>query len=336
MSIRTLDGAYVAPFSMLVKARPVGSDNRRLVEIQASVEKEDSEGDLILQKALLGSKDKFIKAGHIDIDHLSELGHQYGIPDPNSWIVGRPLDVWAGPNKETWVLAEINKSFDGSFNPEKSKSDAIWKSLTDTPPTLWRSSVFGYMGGDTEDCRTNTCDSGPARFLVKSFDWCSLAFTRSPVNDGIANPARVVMAKSFVAQQMALAKAGRSSLDGILGLDPAIIMEAPKAAGWIENPARPSMNDVKEAFETGATSGGLKDSPSMPILKALFIAKGYTPADAELCAYAGMYHFICRKAEDMILARATGKQGAQPPIIYGPGNESLDDRPEKTGKRGQA
>jgi len=320
---------YVTNFGMLIKARPVGSDNRRLVEIQASVEKTDSEGDLIMQQALLGSKDKFLATGHLDIDHLSELGDMYNIPNPQDYIVGRPLDVWAGPDKETWVLGEIHAQPDGVFNPDRNKADGLWKCLTENPDVIWRSSVFGYMGSDTLDCRTDICPgSGDvSRFLVKSFDWCSLAFTRNPVNDEIKHACRVV-AKSFLSDEMiALAKAGKSSLDLI----------QPKQAGWIQNPARPSMDSVRGSVDC-PNCGGLKDAPNMPILKSHFTrCVGMDPGDAELCAHARMYHFLLQKAgmfAPQMLARATGEQGASPPMIYGPGNESLDIRKFKEGKRG--
>jgi len=322
---------YVTNSGMLIKARPVGSDNRRLVEIQASVEKIDSEGDLIMQNALLGSKDKFLATGHLDIDHLSELGDMYNIPNPQDYIVGRPLDVWAGPDKETWVLGEINAQPDGSFNPDRNKADGLWKCLTENPEVIWRSSVFGYMGGDTLDCRTDICPgSGDvSRFLVKSFDWCSLAFTRNPVNDEIKHACRVV-AKGFLSEEtIALAKAGKSSLD--------LIFESQKQAGWIQNPARPSMDSVRGSVDC-PNCGGLKDAPNMPILKSHFThCVGMEPGDAELCAHARMYHFLLGKAgyfAPQMLARATGEQGASPPMIYGPGNESLDIRKFKVGRRG--
>ena len=321
---------YVTNFGMLVKARPVGADNRRLVEIQASVEKIDSEGDLIMQDALLRSKDKFLASGHLDIDHLSELGDLYNIPNPKDFIVGRPLDVWAGPDKETWVLGEIAAQPDGVFNPDRNKADGLWKCLTENPEVIWRSSVFGYMGSDTLDCRTDICPGhgDVSRFLVKSFDWCSLAFTRNPVNDAIKHACRIVAKGLLDPEMIALIKAGHSSLD---------IMYPNKAAGWIQNPARPSMDLVRTSLESGAL-GGLKDAPNMPLLKNHFMqVHGLEPADAELCAHAGMYHYLLQKAgyfAPQMLARATGEQGASPPMIYGPGNESLDIRKFKQGKRG--
>jgi len=327
--------AVVANLSMLVKAKPVGADNRRLVEIQSSVEAVDQEGDLILQSALMGSKDKFIQHGVLDIDHLFELGEQYGIPDPDSWKVGRPLDVWT-VGKETWVLGEIYAQPDGKFDPDNNKADALWASLTGNPPVEWRSSVFGYVGQDTIDCREGFCPTeGVSRYLVKTFDWCSLAFTRSPVNDGIKNAARVVAAKSFLTpEKIALAKAGQSSLTGLF--DPAPNL---KQAGWIQNPARPSMDSVRTSFAC-PNCGGLRDAPNMPVLKAHFVkCAGLEPEDAEICAHAAMYHHLLGKAGYLMpgaFIRATGEGGARPPMIYGPGNESLDPRHKKLGQRGNS
>jgi hypothetical protein len=76
----------------------------------------------------------------------------------------------------------------------------------------------------------------------------------------------------------------------------------------------------------------------MPILKSHFMkCHGMEASDAELCAHARMYHFLLGKAGMFapgMLARATGEQGASPPMIYGPGNESLDGRKFKQGTRG--
>jgi hypothetical protein len=182
----------------LIKARV--ENGRRLVEVEASCEEVDSEGDVILQKALLESADSFIKSGHLDIDHISELGARLGVPDPLSWIIGRPTEVKNLGNGRTSVVGEISRASDGVHNPRANKFDAFWDSLTASdPPVKWRASIYGFpVSGETVDCRTEACDSHATRYMVKRIDWRSLAFTKNPVNTKIKGYAQIVTAKAFV------------------------------------------------------------------------------------------------------------------------------------------
>ena len=189
----------IVSFPAIIKARQ-DSDGRRIIECEASVEKADLEGDIIEQKALLDSADSFIKTGHIDIDHLSEIGSRLGIPNPESYIIGRPTEVKDLGSKRTGVVAEIMRSNDGSIDIIKNRYDSFWKTLQNEPPVAWRASVFGYPADDgVIDCRGTTCDSGATRFHVKALDWKSLAMTRNPICDSIKGTVKIVTAKSFMA-----------------------------------------------------------------------------------------------------------------------------------------
>ena len=84
-----LQDGYIVEIPCIVKAK-ASTDGKRLVSVEASSEAVDSEGDVILQKALLDSSKSFVATGHIDIDHLSELGDRLGIANPTSYIIGRP------------------------------------------------------------------------------------------------------------------------------------------------------------------------------------------------------------------------------------------------------
>lgn len=185
----------------IVKAK-ASPDGRRLVELCASTEVADLEGDCILQKALMDAAPSFVANGHLDIDHVSELYEDFGIANPTSWIVGRPLKVWDGGGGQTMVLCHLRKS--ESYDPLVNKWDELWASLQTDPPVAWRASVYGFIDPhSTVDCREEPClwkGEGPAptRYVVSKFDWRSLAFTRNPVCDGIKSYARIVSAKSWV------------------------------------------------------------------------------------------------------------------------------------------
>ena len=176
-----------------IKARTDG--DRRLVEVEASNEVVDTEGDVIKQAALLDDAHSFISTGHLDIDHYSEIGERLGIANPTDYIVGVPLEVKDLGKGVTAVRGELHKS-------GRKKADELWSSLTAQPPVRWRASIYGFpKAGMVEDMRVSKSSdpSGAKRFIVKGLHWRSLAFTRNPVNDAITGSAHVVTAKSLIA-----------------------------------------------------------------------------------------------------------------------------------------
>ena len=191
--------AIIIEIPMLIKAST--QDGRRIVELEASVEKCDLEGDVILQSALMNSRDSFLRSGHLDIEHYSEIGDRLDppIPNPSSYIVGRPIDLLDLGNGRTGVVGEIAKSNDGSFRPDLRQYDMLWESLNRTPPVKWLASVYGYpIPEEVVDCTSSTCTHGATRYLVKGIDWRSTALCRRPMNDKIKGYVRVVSQKSFV------------------------------------------------------------------------------------------------------------------------------------------
>ena len=199
MTADALSGAIVAYVPVLVKARDPGGSGRRIVEVEASTEEVDTDGDVVLQSALLGSADSFVRSGHLDLDHKSELGHRMvpPIPDPASYIVGRPVSVRAAPGGRTFVEGEISRPPYGASDPARSRADELWESLCRNPPVQWYASIYGFPL-DTQDCRGGACGVPATRLLVKAIDWRSLAFTRTPKNTALTGHAQVVTAKAYV------------------------------------------------------------------------------------------------------------------------------------------
>ena len=224
--------AVIIELPMVIKSHST-QDGRRIVELEASVEKCDLEGDVILQSALMKSRDSFLKSGHLDIEHYSEIGDRLDPPikNPSSYIVGRPLDLLDLGNGRTGVVGEISKSNDGSFRPDLNQWDMLWESLNRTPPVKWLASVYGYpIPEEVIDCSSSTCTHGATRYLVKGLDLRSLAFCKNPMNNHIVGAARVVSQKSFVT---ALSKATPFWPDGsdIFGPDSAEPMLASMVGG---------------------------------------------------------------------------------------------------------
>ncbi len=188
------DSDYIIEIPAFVKAS-LSSDGTRKITFEASNESVDSEGDLIKQAALLGSAQTFLK-GHIDLDHLSEIGDRYGL-NPREFVVGRPLRVFDMGAGRTGVEGELFKG-----NPH---ADTIWEELNQNPPQAWRASIYGFPMGDEGliDVRKNNLSDNPygaTRFIVEKMVWKSIALTKSPVNDSITGTARIIKSKSFLAR----------------------------------------------------------------------------------------------------------------------------------------
>lgn len=170
----------------------VNEGGERRVSVEASNEFEDKEGDVILQKALLDSSDYFIKNGHFDIDHISELGHRMGISNPERYIIGYPTTVKDLGDKRTGVEGFIFKHKEGLNDPSKNVYDAFWNSLQTDPPTRWKASIYGTAN------ELDTSGTTAKRHIVKAITWKSLAFTKRPVNDSIKGEAKILTAKAFI------------------------------------------------------------------------------------------------------------------------------------------
>lgn len=203
---RVMSQPVCIPLNVIIKAR-TSTDGRRLVEVEASSEAKDSEGDVILQQALLASADSFISTGNLDLEHISEIGHRYNIPNPESYIIGRPVEVKDIGDGRTSVVGEISRSIDGVVDVVKNRYDSFWESLQRDPPVVWRASIYGFpIEGMTVDCRSGYCEKGATRFLIKGIDWRSMAFTKNPINDSLRNCAKIVSKANF---EKAFAEYGR-------------------------------------------------------------------------------------------------------------------------------
>ena len=286
MSDDILDRAIVARIPVLVKARAPEAHGRRIVEVESSTEEVDADGDVVMQDALLNSAQTFIATGHLDIDHKSEFGERLGIPDPASYIVGRPIDVKAMPYRRTFVEGEIRRSLDGSDDPVRNRYDEFWASLRSDPPVQWFASIYGFPT-DLDDCTRGACPGSRAtRFVIKSIDWRSLAFTRMPTTTAIKGAARIVTAKAFLADLVA-AKAREMA---------AAMPPGPPVSALLAVP-----NTMDDVYARADCLGcRVQDAPSLVGYRRHFEkCVGMAPGCADLAAHATMY----RRNLDGVLKR---------------------------------
>jgi hypothetical protein len=182
----TPSGHLVATMPVIAKARMTKS-GQRIIEINASDQIVDTEGDVILQSALLNSADEFVRSGVLDLDHISEIGERLGIARPLDYIIGTPLAAYAGDDKRTNVTGLILQG--------RAKADEFWDSLTDG--VRWAASIYGFPHHDGLIRVADDPDhelvkrTGARRFVVTGIYWRSLAITRNPICYSV-NRARVL------------------------------------------------------------------------------------------------------------------------------------------------
>ena len=195
---------------------------RRTIWVEASNQEPDSEGDVILQSALLGSAEYFLEQGHIDIDHISEIGARLSPPvrDPGAFIIGKPISVEDAGGGRTAVVWELGKG---------AKAEEFWSSLLSGEGLPWRASIYGFpLDGGITECQSSYCTMGATRYLVKAIQWKSLAMTQHPVNDAIRGAAKVVSAKAFIKSLSKAAHAQSNLPDTLMYTDSAVL---PTCAG---------------------------------------------------------------------------------------------------------
>lgn len=283
----TASEACIIHVPAIVKAKPETSDGRRMVEVEVSCEKVDSEGDVVLQKALLDSADSFIRSGHLDIDHISEIGSRIGVADPTSFIVGRPTEVNDLGDKKTGITGEIMRDHAGRMDTAKNRFDAFWKSLQSDPPVQWSASIYGFPT-DIDDCTEKSCKaSGATRYVIKAIDWRSTAFTRNPINTSLRGYAKVVAAKSMIEDMQAEIRKG--------GLNPFGLAEGPMSAAPPVMMACPmNLDHMWGQYQRHkADCPFLKEGNSVLAFRDHYIACCGSPHDmADVLAHAMMYAIL--------------------------------------------
>lgn len=155
-----------------------------IFEVEASNENLDIQNQIVLQRALMESKDEFLKGGVISFDHLHKRRDEKGnvISDP-SMVIGEPIDVYFDEeNKKTIVKGKLYS------NNDKAK-DLI--KMLKAGSTRVRASVGGIFPQVVKNLKTGV-------EKVTHVLWNDLALTTSPVNNTVGS---AVFAKSMTAAE---------------------------------------------------------------------------------------------------------------------------------------
>lgn len=168
-------------FEMLMKATPREESGKRIIYVEASKESRDQQGEIVLAKALKDSADVFRKFGVLDLDHKSmpSIAAQYGIQDPENWIIGQPIDV--AFNSGTTIVKAQLRSGD---SPLAKRANDVWEGMTKIdPPDRYYASVGGRVTGREIRLDPLTKSKVP---VITSTRWDNLALSLNPVHGELA------------------------------------------------------------------------------------------------------------------------------------------------------
>lgn len=182
-------------FPVLMKATPSMEADKRIIYVEASKESRDQQGEIVLAKALKDSVGVFKKFGVLDLDHKSmpSVARQYGIDNPEDWIIGQPIDVTFN-NGTTIVKAELRRG----DSPLAEKANRVWEGLTQvSPPDRYYASVGGAV--TSREIRLDPVSKSKVP-VITGTRWNNLALSLNPVHPDL-NPASAtpigVFAKSL-------------------------------------------------------------------------------------------------------------------------------------------
>ena len=155
-----------------------------IFEVEASNENLDLQNQIVLQNALMESKDEFLKGGVISYDHLHKRRDEEGnvISDP-SMVIGEPIDViFDEESKKTIVKGKL-------YSTNEKAREII--NLLKAGSTRVRASVGGIFPKVVKNLKTGV-------EKVTHVFWNDLALTTSPVNNTVGS---AVFAKSMTSAE---------------------------------------------------------------------------------------------------------------------------------------
>ena len=167
-----------------------------IFQVEASNENVDFQDQIVLQEALLKSKDNFLKNGVISYDHLHRKKDENGnmVSDP-AMIIGEPIEVWTEGTR-TFVKGMLYKT--------NEKAQEVVK-LLKAGSTRIRASVGGLFPKVTKG------ENGIEKIV--SVLWNDLALTPCPVNNTVEAAS---FAKSFTPETFAKALTAGACTDSTM------------------------------------------------------------------------------------------------------------------------
>jgi len=185
--------AFYTPLPFLIKADP---KDPNIIYLEASNTALDTQGDVVMQKALEDEAESFLKKGVLSWDHLHK------IEKSPEFIVGEPLDIRFDENK-TWVKGKLYKAV--------KYAEAI-RDLISSQCSRLGASVGGYIKARKQLSKSLSA--------IISIIWDELAITYKPVNELTRGQVTMITPEAFAKALMAGAGVDAASFTGGRALIP--------------------------------------------------------------------------------------------------------------------
>jgi len=176
-----IESLFYAGFdNLLLKS---DKDDPTIIYLEASNEDADSQGEVVLAKALSDEAESFLKKGVLSWDHQHKLQK-----DPN-FIIGEPLDVKISKSNTTLIKGRLYK--------ENEYAQGVMK-MAKSGSTRLGASIGGGIKSRTEYFNKSLNKSVP---VIEQLVWDEVAITHKPVNVGtrgkVTNVKYAEFGKSF-------------------------------------------------------------------------------------------------------------------------------------------
>lgn len=196
---------FILDFAVCKAVSGEENDGNYVFQVEASNENVDFQDQIVLQEALLKSKDNFLKNGVISYDHLHRRKDENGnmVSDP-SMIIGEPIEVWTEGTR-TFVKGILYKT--------NEKAQEVVK-LLKAGSTRIRASVGGLFPKVTKG------ENGVEKIV--SVLWNDLALTPCPVNNTVGAAS---FAKSFTPETFAKALSAGACADSAMATGGSVLVK---------------------------------------------------------------------------------------------------------------
>lgn len=221
-----------------------------IFEVEASNENLDLQNQIVLQRALLESKDEFLKGGVISCDHLHKRKDENGktIVD-NSMVIGEPIDVRT-EGKSTIVTGKLYKT---------NKHAREFINMLKAGSTRVRASVGGIFP------KVVKAANGVEK--ITHVLWNDLALTTSPVNNTVG---AAVFAKSMDPDEFLKALAAGYGTDHSEFTDGRALVKEDVEEDIINETENANVPDLFDGEETEKSQNN--DSMEKDLIQSLMMA----------------------------------------------------------------
>lgn len=258
--------------SQMLKATPATEGGERFIYLEASNQSRDLQGEVLLAKALEESAAYFEKFGNLDLEHFTQIGAKAGIPNYESYEIGKPISVRFDGTK-TFVKGQV---YSGT-GVAAEKANLFWSSITEISPKKdWYPSVGGSVMAKSIVLDSKTGDKYP---VITKVRWANIGMSRTPVNAELATVSTMpfgVLAKCWGTGGIDM----RKSLEAGYGTDSATLTGGSAIRGQSLDGVAMTYADFRDAISHEISTGAIEPRDKKGMVREAGSRFGLSNADA--------------------------------------------------------